>query len=806
MKQNHLKKLQKKLPKYTTKREILRLLEERKKQLKKTQLQHKSLKKQSHKIMKQFKSKNSNKEKKFRIYFEKIEQLNDLKLTLTFLNSKKKNKLEQKKLTKKAIEEMKTRLKKLNEKNIKQNIEELQKMKKQLNHQSKEESKILKEEIDSLDQLFKKNKKLKSVLRSEIRSLRDVSREKKKEFKIIETKKLKLIEKYGNSKSNIFELEDKADVLLESLKRENNRVQELEKMRGFSGNQLKSSKELSQKDQNNYGAWVSKLMNDHPHLLLLRERLRPCLKVKSFSLLTNTRQYQSPNLLPKDAVSQLIMQHYEFQGKPKIRKFIEFTTGTKYRPIKVNQSPVIALLLLALRDGNLISDFINYQKKDKHSDRKIETNNLKESERTLPIEAESIISDTSIWDEPQDNPNNIVFNDQNDQNSQNKNSYLRIESINQNKIIEHLIPDHEITVQRYEVPEPKTPFANKEEEEQFKNKKKIIVKNVLFVLEAWVKQSFSDLSPQLIKMIITFLKNQVSIKFRKFSTLLLNQINILEKSPFKIFKKNSKKNNTKKKIPSLVLPKNIFSQNLKLSDISESEFARQLTLIRFQKFRSISPLTLTTQSWQKERLKHKAKNLLLMIHEFNQLSNYITHKIVSPVTIKQRIKQLIRFIKMGQEFLNIHNFDGLMIIIAGLRDSSVNRLKHTQREIPVQYQKTYEELLQITDSLQNYSKLKRAIQNAPKPCLPHIGMYLTDITLISDSTPDKLNGLINFSKLRSLHKVIFPLEMCKQVQYNFFPIWQIQQLFNSIKSYNSKKLYQISLKNEPRNVSRSEIK
>ncbi|KAJ3430997.1 ras guanine nucleotide exchange factor i-related [Anaeramoeba flamelloides] len=680
-----------------------------------------------------------------------------------------------------------------------------------------EEIKILKEEFSELD--YKKKSEHALIQR----------KYQKKKFIIdkIEKKKQKILQSIGQGGSNIFQLEEKAEVLLDHLKKAKTKVKELEKLRSFSDRNTPSKDEISTENKQNKGQWVAKLMKDHPHLLFLRERLRPSTKQKSFSMLTSHSKTPTPTLLSKNVINQLIMKHFEIEGKPQIRKFIEFTTATNYIPSKSRISPVFALLLLSLRNGSKLWDLSVDELSSNIDLPNLEVDELRNTQDKATVrglEEDENEIDVNIWNQIQDNNNNIIYsnNSNNDNNQRQSDLFKSIQYANINKLIENATPITKsrdikyidiilitypkwITpeklffklIQRFEVPIP-TKFKNKEEEEKYQTMVNVVQKNVLLFLQDWIEKSFSDLSTQLLAMIKNFIVTKVKNNYRSRSKKLLLKILRLER-------KNEGLKSKLENPPDPIFPKNIFSPKLELSQVDVIEYARQLTLIRFSIFKNCRASELVTQAWSKERLKHKAKNILTMISYFNKISLNISNQIIDPLKLKDRVKKMTRFLKIGQHFRKINNYDGIMMIIAGLRESSVNRLKFTKGELPSQPQNIFDELLELTDSLQNYSVLKDAIKNAPKPCLPHIGMYLTDLTFIFDGHPDKVDGLINFTKLKLIYNVISQIEACKIKEYNFYPIYQIQKLFYEIEHPDKNELYNKSLEREPRKVKRQEI-
>ena len=73
------------------------------------------------------------------------------------------------------------------------------------------------------------------------------------------------------------------------------------------------------------------------------------------------------------------------------------------------------------------------------------------------------------------------------------------------------------------------------------------------------------------------------------------------------------------------------------------------------------------------------------------------------------------------------------------------------------------------------------------------GVYLADLTFIDDGNPDRIDGLINFSKRRLDYSVIANIQLYQQKPFRFRELPQVREM------------YELSLELEPRGAERSQI-
>ncbi|KAF2127266.1 ras guanine-nucleotide exchange protein-like protein [Dothidotthia symphoricarpi CBS 119687] len=250
-------------------------------------------------------------------------------------------------------------------------------------------------------------------------------------------------------------------------------------------------------------------------------------------------------------------------------------------------------------------------------------------------------------------------------------------------------------------------------------------------------------------------------------------------------------------------------------DFDPLELARQMTIIESKLFCSIQPEELLALEWTKKS-DSKAVNVKAMISLSTDLANLVADTILQLEDPKKRAAIIKQWIKVAAKCLELNNYDSLMAIICSLNSSMVMRLKRTWELVSGKTKARLEELKKITDVGRNYAVLRQRLHNHVAPCIPFVGIYLTDLTFIDagNGTTRQLPGesgrdnlsVINFDKHMKTAKIIGQLQSF-QVPYRLAVIpdmqdWmqaQIQRVGLS-DGANVQSYYRRSLILEPREL------
>lgn len=146
----------------------------------------------------------------------------------------------------------------------------------------------------------------------------------------------------------------------------------------------------------------------------------------------------------------------------------------------------------------------------------------------------------------------------------------------------------------------------------------------------------------------------------------------------------------------------------------------------------------------------------------------------------------------------LNNFNALTAIMAAMTSSPVRRLSKTWELVPKKYTTLIEQLDSLVTHHSNYDKYRKTLHRLDPPCVPFLGVYLTDLVFIEDGNKDKLNDLINFDKRRKVALVIREIQQYQQTPYCLKAVPEIQALLLSPDNPTEDDLYKLSLELEPR--------
>ncbi|KAF2722448.1 ras GEF [Polychaeton citri CBS 116435] len=221
-----------------------------------------------------------------------------------------------------------------------------------------------------------------------------------------------------------------------------------------------------------------------------------------------------------------------------------------------------------------------------------------------------------------------------------------------------------------------------------------------------------------------------------------------------------------------------------ISDLDPLEIARQLTIITSRAFCAIQPDELLGLAWSKA--KDKAPNVRGICGLNTQISLVVSDTILAFEDAKKRALVIKHWVKVAMHFLELRNYESLMAIVGALNTSIVQRLKRTWECVSKKTKARFDELNSVVDLSRNYKSLRSKVETPVAPCLPFLGIYLTDLTFTDAGNPDtkELPGtvsetgepitVINFDKFLRTAKIIGHIQKF-QVPYKLRAIPEMQE-------------------------------
>lgn len=157
-------------------------------------------------------------------------------------------------------------------------------------------------------------------------------------------------------------------------------------------------------------------------------------------------------------------------------------------------------------------------------------------------------------------------------------------------------------------------------------------------------------------------------------------------------------------------------------------------------------------------------------------------------------------LKIAHHLIDLNNFNSCFAIYNGLNMTPIYRLRPTWDALPSKHQRTFKDLEQLFSGKKNMSNMRQAMAKVEHPCVPHLGVFLGDLTFIDDGNTNNFGNQINFDKRRMVARVIKQLQEYQQHAYYLHEVPVLRDFLLELEGGMTSEddLYEMSYKVMPR--------
>ncbi|XP_038179339.1 ras-specific guanine nucleotide-releasing factor 1 isoform X2 [Arvicola amphibius] len=233
---------------------------------------------------------------------------------------------------------------------------------------------------------------------------------------------------------------------------------------------------------------------------------------------------------------------------------------------------------------------------------------------------------------------------------------------------------------------------------------------------------------------------------------------------------------------------------------SAMEIAEQLTLLDHLVFKKIPYEEFFGQGWMKVEKNERTPYIIKTTKHFNDISNLIASEIIRNEDINARVSTIEKWVAVADICRCLHNYNAVLEITSSMNRSAIFRLKKTWLKVSKQTKALIDKLQKLVSSEGRFKNLREALKNCDPPCVPYLGMYLTDLAFIEEGTPNYTeDGLVNFSKMRMISHIIREIRQFQQTAYKIEHQAKVTQyLLDQSFVMDEESLYESSLRIEPK--------
>ncbi|KAJ6623083.1 ras guanine nucleotide exchange factor domain-containing protein [Mycena sp. CBHHK59/15] len=195
--------------------------------------------------------------------------------------------------------------------------------------------------------------------------------------------------------------------------------------------------------------------------------------------------------------------------------------------------------------------------------------------------------------------------------------------------------------------------------------------------------------------------------------------------------------------------------------LDPADIAEQLSLLEFKFYVKLTPQECI--SYAKTQVGKMVENLCTFCATHDKLAAWVKTSILTNDALGKRADTVDFWIKVAEKCRNLNNFASMSAVINALSSTVISRLHLTWAHVG--RKSILDALVKYNDPTGGFSGYRSLLTHADGPCVPFIGMYLTDIVHIADQFSDH-DGQICFLQRQRWFEAVQVMLRSQSKPYN----------------------------------------